>query len=272
MGKVKLSIPFSIPILGEAFIDTNNPALFSTISFLTEVEVSFNNSNKIKIPIIDKSIRKIMENYLSRKNLYFEVNINPPNNDFISLASILYLIGEKFFEHEIIELMGKLNGASLIKLMRALTTLSGGFVIFRKNEGAISINGKLDSVILINVKNKNKSQNRILKKFANEFPELYQPMLHTIGHITIEGSRAVREGDSKKLGRLMTIESGISFAMGLVKPGDLMNISKIKDIYGGKVILAGDVLGQIILTSKNSLQYNKYQRYYFVNYGVREIA
>ncbi|MEM0285851.1 MAG: hypothetical protein QXW34_01755, partial [Candidatus Methanomethyliaceae archaeon] len=232
MDKIRLSIPFSIPILGEAFIDTNNPALFSTISFLIEAEISFYNSNKIVIPIIDKSIKKIMENYFSKKNLYFEFNINPPNNDFISLTSILYLIGDKISEYDIVE------------LMRALTALSGGFVIFRKNEGIISINGKLDSTIFINLKNKNKSQNRIIKKFANEFPELYQPMLHTIGHITIEGGKAVRDGDSKKLGRLMLIESGISLTMGLVKPKDLMSVSKIKNIYGGKVILAGDVLGE----------------------------
>ncbi|MEM0101474.1 MAG: hypothetical protein QW522_04455 [Candidatus Methanomethyliaceae archaeon] len=272
MDKIRLSIPFSIPILGEAFIDTNNPALFSTISFLIEAEISFYNSNKIVIPIIDKSIKKIMENYFSKKNLYFEFNINPPNNDFISLTSILYLIGDKISEYDIVELMSKLNGASLIKLMRALTALSGGFVIFRKNEGIISINGKLDSTIFINLKNKNKSQNRIIKKFANEFPELYQPMLHTIGHITIEGGKAVRDGDSKKLGRLMLIESGISLTMGLVKPKDLMSVSKIKNIYGGKVILAGDVLGEIILTSNSFLQYNKYQKYHFVKYGVREIA
>lgn len=264
-------MPFSIPILGEAFVDTNNPVLFSTISFSTEVEVSFVNSNKIKIPIMDKSIRRVLEDFLLKKNFCFEVYVNPSNNDFASLTSVLYLMSEKLSEHEVLELMSKLNGAPLIKLMRALTALSGGFVMFRKNEGAISINGELDSAILINVKDGSKSQSRTIKRFAEEFPELYQPMLHTIGHIAIEGGKAVREGDCKKLGRLMSIESGISLAMGLIRPKDLTSISKVKNIYGGKVLSSGDVIGRIILAPKDFSQYDKYQRYCFVDHGVREV-
>ncbi|MCS7097618.1 MAG: hypothetical protein NZ922_01380 [Candidatus Methanomethyliaceae archaeon] len=268
--KSKLRIPFSIPILGEAFIDTNNPTLFSTISFIREVEISLNSFHRASLPIFDKFIKKVMEKYLTEKGFCFEVNVIPSNDDFLSLTSILYSAYE-FFKDDIIDLMDKLHGASLITLMRALTSLSGGFVIFRKSEGAISIDGSLDSAILINIKNRRKFSNKILKRLANDFPELYQPILHTIGHLTIEGGKAIRRGDFEKLGRLLSIESGLSLTLGLIKPKELLKISKIKNIYGAKVISAGDIVGHIILTPKDFSQYGAFQKYYFIDHGVTEI-
>lgn len=268
--KSKLKIPFSIPILGEAFIDANNPALFSTISFIREIEISLNSFHRANLPIFDKSIKKVMEKYLTRKGFCFEVNVVPSNDDFLSLTSILYLAGE-FFKDDVVNLMNKLHGTSLIIFMRTLTSLSGGFVIFRKSEGAISMDGSLDSALLVNIKNRKKSSFRVLEKFAKNFPELYQPILHTIGHLTIEGGKAIRRGDFEKLGRLLSIESGLSLALGLIKPKELFKVSKVKNIYGTKIITAGDVTGHIILVPKDFSQYGDFQKYFFINYGVIEV-
>ncbi|MCC6013007.1 MAG: hypothetical protein LM593_01395 [Candidatus Verstraetearchaeota archaeon] len=266
MEKIKLRIPFSIPILGEAFADINNPVVFSTINFFTDVSVSFKNSSEIQVPISNLLIKKIITNYLKKKGIFLEININPVN-DFFALTSLFYIIGIEEIENDITFFINKLKNSALIIFFRALTSLSGGFTICRKNEGIISIDGKINASLLINIKNKKKSSYRLIRKFENNFPELYNPLVHTIGHIAIEGGKAIRDGMTERLGNLMNIESMILCIFNLIKPKSL---PIVKNSYGVKMIVAGDITGSIILVPRNFL-YKNYQSFDFTDIGVREI-
>lgn len=266
MNKIKLRIPFSLPILGESFADINNPVVLSTIDFFTDVDVFFKKSSEIQLPLSDPLIKRLIINYLKKKEIFLEINVNP-TNDFFVLTSLFYLIGMEEIENDISFFINKLKSSALITLFRVLTSLSGGFTICRKNEGIISIDGDINASLLISLKNKKRSSLRLIKKFENNFPELYNPLIHTIGHIAIEGGKAIRDGMTKRLGDLMNIESMLLCIFNFIKPKSL---PLIKNSYGTKIIASGDITGSIILVPKRLL-YKNYQSFDFIDIGVKEI-
>lgn len=271
MKTVKLLVPFSLPLLGEAFIDIGNPALVSTINFFTEIGITFDEYPKAHTPLSSLSLKRIVEDHLNARGERKIFHVNPPHQDFLTLTSILYLIGSDSLQDYAPLFISKLSGKPLMTMVRALTAISGGFVVCRKGEGLVSLNGNPEASVLLSIKPHGKSMSGVIRNFHETFPDLSQPLWHTIGHIVVEGSKAIRENDPKKLGYLMTLESSIGCAIGLLKPRDLVRLSRVKDAYGSKMITLEDAKGELILSPKETSTWGNYQRFSFTSTGVSEV-
>ncbi|MGQ9759124.1 MAG: hypothetical protein ACUVQ5_00910 [Candidatus Methanomethylicaceae archaeon] len=271
MKTVKLLVPFSLPLLGEAFIDIGNPVLISTINFFTEVEIKWTEASKASTPISSPRLKRIFEDFLNSRGEHKSYHITPQDPDYLLLTSLLYLVGVDSVEVHAPRLINKLNGPALMTMVRALAALSGGFVVCRKGEGLLSLNGCPEASVILNIKYQNKSVTNLLKKFSATYPDLSHPLWHTVGHLVIEGSKAIRENDPKRLGSLMTIESSISCAIGIISPRDLTRLFRIKNIYGAKAINSGDLKGDLILSPKETSRWGDYQKFCFTYNGVSEI-
>lgn len=271
MKYLKLVVPFPLPLLGESLIEVGNPVLISSINFFTEVDVNFRESSEVHVPLTLPSLKRLIEDYLISINRHLVFHVNPPDQDYLTLASVLYVIGPESLEDYTPNFLNKLSGRPLMVMIRALAALSGGFVVCRKGEGLVSLNGSPEASVLLNTKKHTKSSSGALKRFYETFPDLSQPLWHTLGHIVIEGSKAIRENDAKKLGSLMTIESSISCAIGLIKPKDLARLSRIKSAYGAKIVSFGDFRGDLILSPSETSPWGNYQKFTFTTEGVSEV-
>ncbi len=271
MKKINLLVPFSLPLLGEAFIDIGNPALISTINFFTKIEITFDEHSKAHTPLSSLPLKRIVEDHLNTRGEQKIFHVTPPYRDFLTLASILYLIGPDSLQESAPLFISKLSGKPLMTMVRALTAISGGFVVCRKGEGLVSLNGDPEASVLLSIKPHGKSTSGTIRNFNETFPDFSQRLWHTIGHIVVEGSKAIRENDPKKLGYLMTLESSISCAIGLLKPRDLVRLFRVKGVYGSKMITLEDAKGELILSPKETSTWGNYQTFSFTSTGVSEV-
>ncbi|MEM4644064.1 MAG: hypothetical protein QW748_01645 [Candidatus Methanomethylicaceae archaeon] len=271
MENIKLQIPFSLPLLGEPFIEVGNPVLFSTINFFTNVNVIFSESLEAHVPLSSPSLKRLMENHLNSLGKNFTFHVTPSGHDYLTLTSALYIANSEYLEDYAPSFLSRLSGRALMTMIRSLAALSGGFVVCRKGEGLVSLNGNPDASVLLSTKSRKRSSSGAIKRFYEAFPDLSQPLWHTMGHIVIEGSRAIRENDAKKLGSLMTLESSIGCAIGLIKPRDLARLSRIKVAYGAKIVSFEDIRGDLILSPSGTSPWGEYQRFHFTTTGVSEV-
>lgn len=271
MKTVNLLVPFSLPLLGEAFIDIGNPVLIGTINFFTEVEVKSSEAYRASTPFSSPQLKRVFEDFLNSRGEYTSFHLSPSGSDFLSLASLLYLLGLDSIEEYVPFFINKLSGPALMTMVRSLVALSGGFVVCRKGEGLVSINGNPDASVILKIRYQSKSVNNLLKKFFETYPDISRPLWHMLGHIVIEGSKAIRENDPKKLGSLMTLELYLTCAIDITKPRTLTRLLRIKNAYGAKVITAGDLRGELILAPRETPAWGNYQRFCFTNAGVCEI-
>jgi len=271
MENIKLLIPFSLPLLGESYLDLGNPVLISTINFFTEVNVQLDQSAEAHVPLSSPSLKRVVEDHLNSIGKHITFQVSPSGNDYLTLTSVLYIAASESLDDYAPFLVGRLNGSSLMTMVRSLSAISGGFVLCRKGEGLISLGGNLDASVMLVVKKSRRLLRSAAKRFHDTFPELSQPLWHTLGHIVIEGGKATKENNAKKVGHLMIIESAISCAIGLIKPKDLARLSRVKASYGAKMVYLGEMSGDLILSSMEALPLGHSQKFHFTTKGVDEI-
>ncbi|MDD1776346.1 MAG: hypothetical protein LUP94_03225 [Candidatus Methanomethylicus sp.] len=274
--RISLSVPFTLPILGEAFIGTGNPLLSAALDLPLNISVQIEDSAVPDIPIRSPKIRKVLERYLISHGIGGKYTISTPmidpsDYDYVSASALLFLSSTEEAQIDAPSLLNKVDGKSFITLSRALTSLSGGFVVSRKGEGLISLEGAIDAHVHLKRLPRRSGIQRKVTLFSESFPELADPLWHLLGHLVLDGCEAVRNGDTEKLGRLMELENRLAHSMGLLTLGDLRRIAKHVSSFGGKVICSESFVGELILAPNNSLS-SCHERYSFTSDGVSEIG
>lgn len=279
MADVRLSIPYSIPVLGEAFTAVKNPVMLAALDLYLNVHIANDPLKALELPIINRSLRQALARLLEEKGLRGSFTILSSNlegfeGDFLKVAALLYLVGAEELEPDLPLLMDCLDSEAFIILARALTSLSGGFVVCRQGEGLVSIEGGIDSAVHLKMHSRQlgrrRKQGEQLNLFTESLPELAGSLWHLLGHLVLEGGRAVRQRDSLHLGRLLTLESSLAHAVGLVGLEELRSILRPAHSLGGKVICSGSLRGELILTPKETLPLPSYSRFMFAPEGVCE--
>jgi len=276
MVDAQLGIPFSIPILGEAFISLNNPSIFTTLDFLAQVRIVSSHSNQLELPIKSPSLRRAVARILWKDGISGRFNItsqvkDPQELDFLATAALLYLATPEIISREIPSIFERMPDKDFITLARALTSLSGGFVICRKGDGPLSLNGHLDARAHIRLNSRGRNVKGSLTRFSSSFPELADPFWHLVGHLALNGGESVQEGDPARMGRLMTLESKLLHCLGLVDARMLRDLSKPSPNYGGKILCTEAMAGVVVLTSPAVPSPPQSNRFSFTQEGIMEI-
>jgi hypothetical protein len=273
-----LAIPFSIPLLGDSFTNVKNPMIFSSIDLsyrITVVSTPLAGS-ELTLPIFHPQLRIMISRILKKKGLSGSFSLSPMpsernENDFIATASLLYLGGVDDTEQGLPALLDRADDKALIILSRALTSLSGGFVVCRRGEGLISLDGGLEAAVHLKVKGQGRGTSARLDLFSSKFPDLAQPLWHLLGHLVLEGGMAIANHDNKTMGRLLTMESSLAHSVGLVDLGELRRIECLEGSYGGKVICSSAMRGELILAPDEIPTLPSFQRFHFTQEGVHEL-
>ncbi len=277
MAETLLLIPFSIPILGEAFISVGNPLMISTLDFFVQVRVSKEESKDLGVPLHSSSLKRTIESYLRSKGtsgkFSFASNIEEKTErDFLGAASILFISGLESGESLVPALLKRVEGKAFLTLARALTSISGGFVVCRKGEGLISLEGRIEASVHLRIRHKGRAVQSVLNSFSSSYPELANPLWHLLGHLVLEGGKAIRENDAPTLGSLTSLEGALAYSVGLTRLRDLNRVARLRPSYGGKPICSEAFVGELILAPKETLPLTSYNRFRFTSSGVREVG
>jgi mevalonate kinase len=277
MVDVRLGIPLTIPILGEAFVSLNNPAVFATLDFYYQVRVKSEKADHLELTLKSPTLTRVLMTLLKKEGLSAKFSITSQvldqcEFDFLATAAMLYITGPDRIEPEVPAIMSKLQDRDFITFARALTSLSGGFVVCRKGEGLVSLEGKMDAFTHVRLNGKVRGIKEALMRFTEAFPELAAPFWHLMGHLVLEGGSAIREGDAEKMGKLMTFESDLLYSLGLADLNDLQKLSQLNPNYGGKIICSGAMNGVVVLTPKETSSQPYYNRFKFSADGVKEVG
>jgi len=277
MADTLLAIPFSIPILGEAFTSVGNPLIISTLDFSIQVRVSKEESKDLDVPLHSPSLKRVIEGYLKSRGISGKFSIassieEKAERDFLGTASLLFLSGIEGAESAVPALLSRVEGKSFITLARALTSISGGFVVCRRGEGLISLEGGVDASVHLRIRHKGRAVQRVLNSFSGSFPDLASPLWHLLGHLVLEGGKAIRESDAPTLGSLISLEGSLAHSVGLTNLRDLNMVARLRPSYGGKTICSEAFMGELILAPKETLPLTSYNRFRFTSSGVREVG
>jgi len=275
---VRLKVPLSIPVLGEAFVKANNPVMFSTLDLFLESSVSIEPSNALELSLhsrrLEHSVVQLFGNTVQGK---FSVtapsfNENEDESDLLKLASFFYVVGMEKLEPVIPSLMGRVDEKNFITLSRALTSLCGGFVVCRRGEGLLPLDGGIDAAVILKLKGGDRRLSGRLSLFSKSFAELVEPLWHALGHLVIEGGRAVRLRDAPLMGKLLTLESSLAYSMGVLDLGDLRKLSRFHGSLGWKAICSRAVGGELILAPKETPKPPSCDWHNFTLEGIREVG
>lgn len=274
---LKLAIPYSIPILGEAFPSLNNPVLLAALDFFTHVRLTGRPSGAPKVPISSPPLRRALTRVLVKAGITDDLHVvsqvlDARENDFVAAASVIYAYGLHESPGDLIPPPSLTDDRSFLTLSRAMNALSGGFTVVRRGEGAVSLDGGIDAAFHLSLCRGGSKVRGALKSFACRYPELAQPTWHLIGHIVLEGGRMVRERDPEGLGRLMLLETGVSHALGLLDFGDLKPSDSLPRCYGSKPIRSEIMKGELILAPRETLPLPPFSRFNPTQEGVREVG
>jgi hypothetical protein len=277
MADTLLAIPFSIPILGESFTSIGNPLILSALDFFVQVGVTKEESKDLDVPLNSPSLRHAIESYLKTRGVSGKFSIKSnieekTERDFLGATSLLFLSGMEGAESAVPALLSRVEGKAFITLARALTSISGGFVVCRRGEGLISLEGGIDASVHLRIQHKGLAVQRVLNSFSASFPELASPLWHLLGHLVLEGGKAVRENDAPTLGKLISLEGMLAHSLGLTRLRDLNRVVRLRPAYGGKAICSEAFMGELILAPKETLPLTSYDRFRFTSSGVREVG
>lgn len=271
MSTSRLSIPLSIPILGEAFVSVGSPIVTAALDFMIDVRV-VRGEGPLSLPVSSIPLRRALARYLSSKGIGGGFTVDPVSGpspgldpDYLATTAILHAAGAGGDDAP---LLSQDRDKDFVTLARALTSLSGGFVVSRVGEGAVSLEGTLDASILLRTLPRRRIRGT-LAEFSSSFPELAGPLWHLAGHLAIEGGRAVGEGNAAVLGRLLRFEGALLYSLGLVKPRSLARVSH-PGSYGGKIICSEAFGGELILAPAKTLTLPGYSEFRFNTSGVRD--
>ena len=121
----------------------------------------------------------------------------------------------------------------------------GGAIVFRKSEGFIRLNVKLNDVVIIladsGIPRRTGDMVLKVKKLKEKYSEILDPLYHAAGHLAIETARALQEGDIVKIGELMNMNHGLLSAVGVsnLKLEELVFTARQAGAIGAKITGAG---------------------------------
>jgi hypothetical protein len=274
---IELAVPFSIPVLGEAYSSLNNPVLLVALDFFTHVRLTGKPSEAPKVPIRSPPLRRALTRLLMKAGANEDLSIvshvlDPKENDFLATASLIYAFGLHESPADLAPALSLADDRSFLILSRAMNALSGGYTVVRRGEGAVSLDGGIDAAFHLSLCGGGCRVREALDCFSKRHPELAQPTWHLIGHIVLEGGRMVREGDPEGLGRLMGLEAGISHALGLDGIMDLEPAPPLFRGYGSKPIRSEIMTGELILAPGETLPLPPFSRFKPTQEGMREVG
>lgn len=271
-----LEVPLSIPVMGEAFVAVNNPVMLSTVNLFFESRIRSEPSESLELSFhsgrLRRSVARLMQGVLKGRFSVTVPALDDAEGDFIALASLFHVAGMENLDAILPRLLESADEKAFITISRALTSLYGGFVVCRKGEGAIPLEGCIDSPVVLKIKRRGVRLRGQIEQFSQSFPELSQPLWHALGHLVIEGGKAVRQRDAPMMGRLLTLESALAYSVGIVKLGELCRLSRFQGSLGWKAICSESITGELILASKETPEPPTYCRYGFTKEGIREVG
>lgn len=147
-------------------------------------------------------------------------------------------------------LLKNADDRAFIDLMRAMTSLSGGFTAGRRGEGLASLDGGVGASICARLARKRRSVRSALARFSALYPELSEPFWHMIGHLVLQGIDAIKSSDAPQLGRLMSLEARLSLAAGLSNERELIRLSKVMQSLGCKPVSCDGISGELHLVGE----------------------
>jgi len=272
--ELKLAIPFSVPVLGEAYSHLNNPVLLSALDSFTPVKLIGRPSDAPAVPVSHPPLRRALARALERIGALEDLRLvsqfsDPRENDFLAAASVIYANRLHESPAELVLALSTPDERSFLTLSRAMNAISGGFTVVRRGEGALSLEGRIEAAFHLSPIRSGRKLKAPLQQFAERYPELAQPTWHLAGHLVLEGGRMVREGDPEGLGGLMTMEAGLSRALGLLAEGDRTALPP-EGSFGSKPILSEAMMGELILAPEETFPLPNFKRFRPTQEGIAE--
>ncbi|MEM4657535.1 MAG: hypothetical protein QXX77_03830 [Candidatus Methanosuratincola sp.] len=274
MDAIRLDVPFTVPLLGEAFVESGTPLLTAALAFSWRVTLKKSDSQKLSIPISSPYLNKTLSKFLSSQGLDGHYSISGPHEggpdqDFVNAAALLYLTECDEIEANLPQLLKKVGPWDFVTAARALTSLSGGLVASRQGEGFLSIESTANGPICLRILPGRQIDETPVSRFSREFPALTDPMWHLLAHLVLEGINAVQKGDLTALGRAFSLEASLLYATGQIALSDLQRISEIRSL-GSKIIISPTLVADLAIPGEGGL-HDDFQIVRFSYEGVREI-
>ncbi len=260
--KQDLAVPFPVPLLGEPYVSVGCPVIAAATGLTIHVSCAIDDvTDTTDVKIGSPRLRRACLRALRAAGISGTVSFSfpmplpfsgPPKwagaeADMLSVAASLYLAGSEAVEPIAPSLLKGADDRTFIDLLRAMTSLSGGFVAGRRGEGLVSIDGNVDAALHATLVRRRRSVRPILGRFSAAYPELADPFWHIVGHLVLQGIDAIRAGDAPMLGRLMTLESRLSLAVGLSDERDLLRLSRSMPSLGCKPVRGDGLSGGLHL-------------------------
>lgn len=253
--KHNLSIPYAIPLLGESFISAGSPVIVAATNLRMRVSCTIEGCGFADADIGSLQLRKAANRALKAAGISGKLSFSFPDlqiwgqsdADLLATASCLYLAGSDTMESVAPMLLKNADDRAFIDLMRAMTSLSGGFTAGRRGEGLVSIDGRMGAFICAKLARKRRSVRPALAQFSALYPEVSEPFWHMIGHLALQGIDAIKSNDAPMLGRIMSLEARLSLAAGLSNELELMRLSRAMQSLGCKPVSCDGVSGELYL-------------------------
>jgi hypothetical protein len=275
MLDIKLAIPFSVPLLGEAYASLNNPVLLTALDSFAHVRLTGKPADAPGVPISSAPLRRALTKALNDIGARDDVTLvsaasDPIESDFLTAASVIFAYGLHESPSVLISALSVPDDRSFLTLSRALSAVAGGFTVVRRGEGAISLEGGMDAALHLSLHKGQVSAKSCIERFSRSHPELAQPTWHLVGHIVLEGGRMLRQGDPEGLGRLMVMEAGISQALGMLKASELQPRSPRPGFFASKPLRSEIMTGELMLAPRETLPITGFNRLNPVQEGIVE--
>jgi len=254
--KHDLAVPFSIPLLGESYVSVGCPIIAASTGLALRVSCAVNGAaGPADVRIASPRLRKACMRALRAAGISGTVSFSFPDlppwavhdADMLATAASLYLAGPDAMESLAPSLLKGADDRAFIDLVRAMTSLSGGFVAGRRGEGVVSIEGDMGAALCAGLVRKRLSVRPTIGRFSAAHPDLAEPFWHILGHLVLQGVDAIRAGDAPLLGRLMTLESRLSLAVGLTEERELLHLSRSVPSLGCKPVRCDGLSGALHL-------------------------
>ncbi len=257
MDAIKLDVPFTVPLLGEAFVEAGTPLLTAALGFSWRVTVKKSDSQNLSIPISSPHLKKMLSKFLASQGLdgYYSISgphEGGPDQDFVNAAALLYLTECDAIEENLPQLLKKAGPWDFVTVARALTSLSGGVVASRQGEGFLSIESTASGPICLRILPGRRLDETPVSKFSKDFPALSDPMWHLLAHLVLEGINAIQRGDLAALGRAFSLEASLLYATGQIALSDLQRVSEIPSL-GSKIIVSPTLVADVAIPAGGAL-------------------
>ncbi len=274
MDAIRLDVPFTVPLLGEAFVEAGTPLLTAALGFSWRVTVKKSESQRLSIPISSPYLKKALSKFLASQGIEGCYSITGPHEkgpdqDFVNAASLLYLTECDAIEAAFPGLLKRAGPWDFVTAARALTSLSGGIVASRQGEGFLSVESTTFGPICLRILPSRRLDGTPVSRFSKEFPALSDPMWHLMAHLVLEGVGALQRNDLTALGRAFSLEVSLLYATGQIGIADLQRLSEIRSL-GSKIVLCPALVADVAIPVEGSLP-DDFQVVRFSYEGVKEI-